>query len=98
MWGSFTAGGLCVSVNKGRISIDHEGVEKKFIKQVQQKTFSGQYAAQNHKPILYSRSAVSSDLTEEGMELIEIAPGIDLQKDILDQMGFRPVIKKRRRN
>jgi propionate CoA-transferase len=91
--GTFTAGGLCISIDKGRVSIDHEGAEKKFIKQVQQKTFSGQYAAQNHKPILYVTERCVFNLTEEGMELIEIAPGIDLQKDILDQMGFRPIIK-----
>ena len=91
--GSFTAGDLQVSITDGKLHIDQEGNERKFIKQVDQKTFSGRFAAHNHKPVLYITERCVFNLTEEGMELIEIAPGIDLQKDILDQMGFRPVIK-----
>ena len=91
--GTFTAGGLQATIADGKLRIDKEGKEKKFIKQVQQKTFSGHFAAQHHKPVLYITERCIFHLTEEGMELIEIAPGIDLQKDILDQMGFRPIIK-----
>ena len=91
--GTFTAGSLCISVVDGRLRIDQEGIERKFIKQVEQKTFSGRYAAQNKKPVLYVTERCVFNLTEEGMELIEIAPGVDLQKDILDQMGFLPIIK-----
>ena len=92
--GTFTAGGLQISVNDGKLHIVQEGHEKKFIKQVEQKTFSGHYAAQNKKPILFVTERCVFSLTEAGMELTEIAPGIDLQKDILDQMGFIPIIKK----
>jgi propionate CoA-transferase len=81
-----------VSIAEGKIHIDQEGKEKKFIKQVEQKTFSGRFAAHNHKPVLFITERCVFNLTEKGMELIEIAPGIDLQKDILDQMGFRPVM------
>jgi propionate CoA-transferase len=91
--GTFTAGNLKVSISNGMLSIDQEGIERKFIKQVEQKTFSGRLAAQNHKPVLYITERCVFNLTEEGMELTEIAPGVDLQKDILDQMGFRPIIK-----
>lgn len=92
--GTFTAGGLQISVEDGKLSIVQEGVEKKFIKQVEQKTFSGHYAVQDKKPILYVTERCVFTLTEAGMELTEIAPGIDVQKDILDQMGFAPIIKQ----
>ncbi|HBL52635.1 MAG TPA: acyl CoA:acetate/3-ketoacid CoA transferase, partial [Syntrophaceae bacterium] len=91
--GTFTAGGLNVSITEGKLHIHQDGKEKKFIKQVEQKTFSGLLAAQNHKPILYVTERCVFNLTAEGMELIEIAPGIDLQKDIFDQMDFRPIVK-----
>lgn len=91
--GTFTAGGLNVSITEGKLHIHQDGKEKKFIKQVEQKTFSGLLAAQNHKPILYVTERCVFNLTAEGMELIEIAPGVDLQKDIFDQMDFRPIVK-----
>jgi propionate CoA-transferase len=91
--GTFTAGNLQVSITNGMLSIDQEGKERKFIKQVEQKTFSGRYAAHNHKPVLYVTERCVFSLTQEGMELIEIAPGVDLQKNVLDQMAFRPIIK-----
>jgi propionate CoA-transferase len=90
--GTFTAGNLGVSVIDGNLRIDREGIERKFIKQVEQITFSGCYAAQNKKPVLYVTERCVFRLTEDGMELMEIAPGIDLQRDVLDQMGFTPII------
>jgi propionate CoA-transferase len=91
--GTFTAGGLKVSITDGKLRIDQEGIEKKFIRQVEQKTFSGRYAVQNNKPVLFVTERCVFNLTAEGMELIEIAPGIDLEKDILAKMGFTPIIK-----
>jgi propionate CoA-transferase len=91
--GTFTAGNLLVSIVDGKLRIDQEGSERKFLKQVEQKTFSGGFAAKNKKPVLYVTERCVFNLTEEGMELIEIAPGVDLQKDILDKMGFTPIIK-----
>ena len=92
--GTFTAGSLQVSVIDGKLRIDQEGIERKFIKQVEQTTFSGRYAAQNKKTVLYVTERCVFKLTDEGMELMEIAPGVDLQKDVLDQMGFTPIMKK----
>jgi propionate CoA-transferase len=91
--GTFTAGSLQMSIIDGKLSIDQEGIERKFIKKVEQKTFSGYYAVQSKKPVLFVTERCVFNLTAEGMELIEIAPGMDLQKDILDQMGFKPIIK-----
>jgi propionate CoA-transferase len=92
--GTFTAGKLDISVEEGKLHIIHEGRERKFVDRVEQKTFSGQYATQKRQSVLYITERCVFSLTEEGMELIEIAPGIDLDKDILPLMDFRPIIKK----
>ncbi|MDD5168809.1 MAG: malonate decarboxylase subunit alpha, partial [Syntrophales bacterium] len=65
--GTFTAGSLKVSIADGKMHIDQEGIERKFINQVEQKTFSGRYAAQNKKPGLYVTERCVFNLTEEGM-------------------------------
>ena len=90
--GTFTAGGLEVAVADGKLKIIQEGKSKKFIQQVEQITFSGKYAAQIGQPVLYVTERAVFKLTPEGLELTEVAPGIDIEKDILAQMDFRPVM------
>ncbi len=90
--GTFTAGGLKVAVNDGRLEILSEGKIKKFINQVEQITFSGEYAAEQEQPVLYVTERAVFRLTKDGIVLTEIAPGMDLQKDILDHMEFSPVV------
>ncbi len=91
--GTFTAGGLKVAVEDGKLKIEQEGRERKFLEQVEQITFSGKYAAQRRQPVLYITERCVFTLTKDGMELTEIAPGIDLEKDILSKMDFKPVMK-----
>ncbi|MFH1154720.1 MAG: acyl CoA:acetate/3-ketoacid CoA transferase [Pseudomonadota bacterium] len=91
--GTFTAGGLEVSIHDGKLKINQEGRSKKFIDHVEHVTFSGRYAAAKGQPVLYVTERCVFALTEKGMELIEIAPGIDLEKDILAQMDFVPVME-----
>jgi len=92
--GMFTAGGLRASVKDGKLRIDQEGREKKFVQRVEQKTFSGKHAAMKKQSVLYVTERCVFSLCEEGLELIEIAPGIDLETQILPLMGFRPMMRK----
>ena len=90
--GTLTADGLEVSVADGKLRIDQEGKTKKFIKQVQQITFAGKIAAKGTQEIFYVTERAVFKLHNGQVELIEVAPGIDLEKDILAQMEFRPVM------
>ena len=90
--GTFTAGGLKVSVDDGKLVIVNEGRNKKFVKNVEQITFSGKYAAKIHQPVFYVTERAVFVLKDGEMTLIEIAPGIDLERDILAQMDFAPKI------
>ncbi|MDY7224401.1 acyl CoA:acetate/3-ketoacid CoA transferase [Halalkalibacterium halodurans] len=90
--GTFTAGGLEVDITDGTLSIKQEGRVQKFVRDVEQITFSGPFASESKQTVLYITERAVFELTENGIALIEIAPGIDVQKDILDQMGFEPII------
>ncbi|MCG9577828.1 3-oxoacid CoA-transferase [Vibrio tubiashii] len=90
--GTFTAQGLQVEVNHQALTIIQEGRQKKLINQVEQITFSAKQAVMSNKPVLYITERAVFRLTENGLELIEIAPGMDLERDILQHMDFAPVV------
>lgn len=90
--GTFTAGGLKVSVEDGKLNILQEGKAKKFIKEVEHITFSAQVAKNDNKKVTYVTERAVFELRTEGLVLTEIAPGIELEKDILNQMEFTPII------
>ncbi|MFA5949344.1 MAG: malonate decarboxylase subunit alpha [Hyphomicrobium sp.] len=92
--GTFTAGGLEVAIEGGNVRIVKEGRARKFVKNVEQITFSGKYAQMLSQPVLYVTERCVFQLTPEGLELIEVAPGIDVDRDILALMDFKPVINK----
>jgi propionate CoA-transferase len=92
--GTFTAGNLDVAINAGRLNIVEDGQAIKFVDQVEHRTFSGPQAAKWGKSVLYITERCVFKLTAEGLELTEIAPGVDLQKDILDKMEFRPIMHR----
>ncbi len=92
--GTFTGGGLKVTIEDGALKILNEGKFRKFTKSVEQVTFSGTYAAERSQPVLYVTERCVFQLTPGGLELIEIAPGIDIERDILARMDFEPSIHK----
>jgi len=91
--GTFTAGNLDVAVDAGKLKILEDGKACKFVTEVEHRTFSGAQAAKWGKTVLYVTERCVFRLSTEGLELIEIAPGVDLQKDILDRMDFAPIMR-----
>jgi propionate CoA-transferase len=90
--GTFTAGGLDVAWPDGRTRIVHEGRSQKFVAELEQISYNGPYGRERGQDVLYvTERAVFRDGTD-GLELLEIAPGIDVERDVLAHMGFRPRI------
>ncbi|MHC1744515.1 MAG: acyl CoA:acetate/3-ketoacid CoA transferase [Syntrophobacteraceae bacterium] len=92
--GTFTAGKTQIAVDDGTLRIVKEGGVKKFVNDVEQITFSGETARKNNLEVLYITERCVFRLTREGVELTEIAPGMDLEKDVLAYMDFNPVVKE----
>lgn len=90
--GTFTAGGLKTAVKDHKLLITQEGKESKFIDSVEQITFSGEYANKTGQPVMYITERAVFELRQDGVYLTEVAPGIDVQKQVIDLMGFVPKI------
>ncbi|MFW5790145.1 MAG: acyl CoA:acetate/3-ketoacid CoA transferase [Bacillota bacterium] len=90
--GTFTAKGLDIDLTDGKIDIKQEGEIIKFTDEVEQISFSGEYAIEEGQEIIYITERAVFELNSRGIVLTEIAPGIDLEKDILEQMEFKPAI------
>ncbi len=90
--GTLTAGKSEIGFADGRISIRREGDKRKFVSAVEQITYNGAYGREQGQNALYVTERATFRLVEGGLELIELAPGADLEKDILAQIDFRPQI------
>ncbi len=86
--GTFTAGGLAVVTGDGRLRIEREGRHAKFVAEVEQITFSGREALRRGQRVLYVTERAVFQLEPDGLRLIELAPGVDLHRDVLDQLPF----------
>ncbi|SDG34770.1 propionate CoA-transferase [Limimonas halophila] len=91
--GTFTAGGLEVAVEDGKLRIVNEGKARKFNAAVEQVTFSGDHAVNQGQPVRYVTERCVFALTPDGLELVEVAPGIDIERDILAKMDFTPIVR-----
>jgi propionate CoA-transferase len=90
--GTFTAANLVVGVEDGKLRILQEGRSRKFVQAVEHRTFSGEYATKRGQPVLYITERCVFRLTPEGLALVEVAPGIDVERDILAHMDFAPIM------
>ncbi|MFB4164224.1 acyl CoA:acetate/3-ketoacid CoA transferase [Alteribacillus sp. JSM 102045] len=90
--GTFTAGGLNIEIKNGALHILKEGKINKFLHDVEHITFSGEYALETGQDVYYVTERAVFKLVPGGIELTEYAPGIDVEKDIFDQMSFKPSI------
>ncbi|MCP4286047.1 MAG: acyl CoA:acetate/3-ketoacid CoA transferase [Gammaproteobacteria bacterium] len=91
--GTFTAGGLKVGVADGKLKILQEGRARKFVKQVNQVSFSGEYAMKKGQPVYFVTERCVFQRGRKGLVLTEVAPGIDIEKDILAHMDFAPIVR-----
>ena len=92
--GTFSAGAQDIRIEGGQLHIIQDGEVRKFVAEVEHRTFAGHQAAERGQPVLYVTERCVFQLTLDGLELIEIAPGVDLQRDILARMDFQPIIRQ----
>jgi propionate CoA-transferase len=92
--GTFTAGELDANVVDGMLAIARDATVRKFVAAVEHRTFSGAHAAAAGKDVLFVTERCVFKLTAQGLELIEIAPGVELERDILARMDFVPVVRR----
>ncbi len=90
--GTFGAGRSVLHVGAGRLSIAQDAPGTKLVAAVEQVTFSGAYARARGQPVLYVTERAVFELLPEGVTLTELAPGIDLERDVLARMAFRPIV------
>jgi propionate CoA-transferase len=90
--GTFAAKGVELQTGDGQLRVLRQGSVPKLVTAVDQITFSGAQALRRGQTVLYLTERASFRLTQEGLELFEIAPGVDLQRDVLDQMQFTPLL------
>lgn len=92
--GTFTAGSLDVGISPEGLSIRTEGKHRKFVEHVKQISFSGKYSIERGQTVIYVTERAVFDMSGGRPTLIEIAPGIDMQRDVLAHMDFEPVVSK----
>jgi propionate CoA-transferase len=90
--GTFTAGDLQVRIDAGRLQLLNDIGPRKFVERVEHRTFSGAEAHRRGQPVLYITERCVFRLGSSGLELAEVAPGIDIERDILARMEFKPAI------
>lgn len=90
--GTLAAKGVKLATGDGELHVLQQGQVRKLVNQVDQVTFSGPQALARGQEAMYLTERASFRLTPQGIELFELAPGVDLQRDVLDQMDFQPLL------
>jgi len=90
--GTLTAGGLAVECANGTLKIVREGKHRKFVKAFEQICYSAAFARREGRRAIFVTERAVFDMVDGALRLVELAPGIDLQRDVLDQMEFRPLV------
>jgi acyl CoA:acetate/3-ketoacid CoA transferase len=93
--GTFDARGTELEIGAGRLAIRRHGEVAKLVGQVEQITFSGREALKRAQEVLYVTERAVFRLTGEGVALTEVAPGVDLRKDVLARMQFEPRVPEK---
>lgn len=91
--GSFDTKGARTRVEDGRLVIERHGEVRKLVDRVAGITFSGKQAVTEGKKVVYVTERAVFRLTPEGVELTEVAPGIDIRTDVIERMGFEPIVR-----
>ena len=92
--GTFTTGGLRTRIEGRNLYIEQEGSIRKFVQRAGQVSFSAEQALMKEQDVIYITERAVFRLIDSGLQLIEIAPGIDVQKQILDLMDFTPKVEE----
>jgi len=90
---NFASGGLETAIEDGRLRIVREGKRSKFVERIGQVTFNGALAAGGEQEVLYITERCVFRLTPDGLELAEVAPGIDIERDVLRHLPFAPIVR-----
>eukprot|EP00727_Mastigamoeba_balamuthi_P003155 m51a1_g12837 putative coenzyme a transferase (525) ;mRNA; r:231-2433 len=91
--GTFMAGPMSVRVDEGLLTIEKEGPTPKFVREVEHITFSARVALESGQSVLYVTERCVFKLVPEGLELVEVAPGVDVERDVLANMQFSPIVR-----
>ncbi|NWG75606.1 MAG: hypothetical protein HXY24_13555, partial [Rubrivivax sp.] len=90
--GTFTTGGRELAIGEGRLRIAREGRQRKLVAQVQEITFNGRFARERGQAVLVVTERAVFRLEAEGLRLLEVAPGVNVERDVLAQMAFQPLV------
>ena len=92
--GTLTSGGLRAELTGDSLRIEQEGRHRKLVRDVDQVTFSSRRALERGQPVLYVTERAVFELTDQGLELVEIAPGVDLEKEVIGLVDFEPIVNE----
>jgi acyl CoA:acetate/3-ketoacid CoA transferase len=90
--GTLDAQGSKIAWSQGKLTVVRPGAVRKFVGQVERITFAADYARKHGQEVLYITERAVFRMAAEGLELIEVAPGVDIERDILPYMEFRPTV------